>query len=361
MLFLPTMRILILIAAMLSSTLLFSQSQWELQYGKGFLIPHRPVMQVLQTGPVHLFSIARMQVAGSGAWKGQEASLKGVRLSFQNFSNADALGSAIGLNYLLRVPIGAGFKLTFGGGLGYLTEDYSSENPDNIAIGSAVNASILFELSKNFYLASSELQLGLAFNHYSNASYSAPNLGLNIPSVFVGFSPRATPPPEKAPSGNYAQSKSYMINWVFGSKENSIADNQRYYSTELSIIRSSASKGLSQLDLFASLGYNGGISSSIESGIDIIEQDFPKSKASDNIQFGLGLGYRVNFARTQVFIHQGYYLVSEQPEVGKLFHKLGLTHWLHPNWGLGFILKTHFAKADYGSISLTYKLGGYAD
>jgi hypothetical protein len=115
-------------------------------------------------------------------------------LHFQNLGNREVLG--YGLGYVPRMDILLAQRKAFtlaaslGLGIGYLSRKYDYfTNPDNIIVGSKLNACATVQLRlryavhKNWQIAA---EAGLI--HYSNAGTATPNVGINIGNWGLGLS-----------------------------------------------------------------------------------------------------------------------------------------------------------------------------
>lgn len=80
---------------------------------------------------------------------------------------------------------------SFGTGLAYLTKPFDRlDNFKNNAIGGHWNNSVDMKLDYEHQLGSKlKLHLGFGLAHYSNGARRLPNLGLNIPLLYLGISP----------------------------------------------------------------------------------------------------------------------------------------------------------------------------
>jgi hypothetical protein len=79
-------------------------------------------------------------------------------------------------------------RVSLGLGLAYFTKTYSTRDSINFYVGSHItalaHASVYVQPMLNKFM---ELKIGIAVTHCSNGHYQVPNLGINIPSFFVGL------------------------------------------------------------------------------------------------------------------------------------------------------------------------------
>lgn len=170
-----------------------AQHGWALRSYPGFLAAHHEDMQAMSSHSL-AFEIAREWKIDSGGWlaKNQRNPFVGVGVghlglfreingrvfSFFGYYDAGIAGKG---KTTLRA------RLTTGAG--YLSRSWDPFlNPKNRAIGSHING--LMQVA--FYIETelkqrSKLQAGLTLIHFSNGNWSQPNLGINMPSLFLGI------------------------------------------------------------------------------------------------------------------------------------------------------------------------------
>jgi len=116
-------------------------------------------------------------------------------IHYHDLGKDELVGEAIGLNLGMEVNLfrksDAALLFGFGSGIAYLTRPYDRiSNPENIAIGGHWNNTVSLKLDyEHIFLRSSLLHIGLGLAHYSNGARKLPNLGLNIPYLYIGISP----------------------------------------------------------------------------------------------------------------------------------------------------------------------------
>jgi len=116
----------------------------------------------------------------------------GCSLIIGNLGNKLQLGNIFGIlpnltfntvNKSWYVP-----RISLGLGLAYFTKTYSENDSVNFYIGSHItalaHAAIYIQPRLTEHL---ELLAGIAVSHCSNGHYQVPNLGINLPSIFVGL------------------------------------------------------------------------------------------------------------------------------------------------------------------------------
>ncbi len=118
-----------------------------------------------------------------------------IALRYHDLGEKDIVGEAIGLRGAIDIPLfrknKSALHYSFGTGLAYLTSPFDRiDNQENNAIGSHLNNSVDMKLDYEHQLGTkAKIHLGIGLSHYSNGARKLPNLGLNIPHLYLGISP----------------------------------------------------------------------------------------------------------------------------------------------------------------------------
>ena len=168
---------------------------WSVRGDYGFLIAHRPTLQPLQERHIPGFEISLAKIS-SGAKEWERDFLnpnRGITLAFFDLGSRDKLGSGIAVYPYIDFPLSTKkdgrLIFRYGIGLGWVEKTFNSEtNIKNAAIGSHLNGIIHFDLHFEKRLSAlSILEIGAGITHYSNGSYSIPNLGINIATFNLAY------------------------------------------------------------------------------------------------------------------------------------------------------------------------------
>lgn len=131
---------------------------------------------------------------GERYWHSQYKNLEfGVALSAAGFGNDSTLGQAFGVTpyMILKVPLGERSFLAgrMGFGMAAFNRPFDQiENPDNLVIGSTLNATGLFNAFFETQLNDRwSLMAGVNGWHYSNIHIKVPNIGANVLGVNLGL------------------------------------------------------------------------------------------------------------------------------------------------------------------------------
>ncbi len=254
------------------------------------------------------------------------------------------------------------------------------DNPDNIALGSSVNAHI----GANLYLKKElspvwDLNFGLALTHFSNGAMQLPNKGLNLfaPFVEVAYNfnretekkvkdPALTPPPFEA-------RMDYDIIFTSSSRQIRVDTAGTGLPSRL-IDKNFKVFGLSYATLFVrNYKYKWGPSVELaydeSSGVKVWRQQHPEDgqfydrvKLGDfHERFSLGISLKgeLTFPYVSFFANMGYNILHGNDYDYRLYQIIGAKAYVKDNlFGTFGIRANRFSKAQYLFWSIGYTING---
>jgi len=333
-----------------------------LNIGKGFIINHNPNMEFITAQHIEKLELYFQKSSlGKKAWESHYAYPKmGVSLSYFSLNNSQHIGDAYSiapyLNFKLvktrRFRLGLRTAL----GLGLIEEPFDVEkNPKHTAIGSRLNFYFSILLRSEFRL-SDQIGLGIGVNlsHFSNTSFKKPNAGINVPSIESGLFYKFGKKRElliAEQTENWKPSKGHwQISGGLGLNQVSLSDERRHLAGALSLSREK------RLGLKSSLGGSLDFFQNPGRRSDLAVDSIFIDKGFENTQIGLSLYHLLHIGTLGVITQAGYYIKSEDKSLGRLYHFAGGRVQLQSDFSIYFGLKTHFARAEYFLLGLSYQL-----
>ena len=340
----------------------YTPGRWSFSFQAhtGFLMAHRPTIIYLQDEKAYAyeFSILKSRT-GEADWHSRfNYPLIGFSYRYSNFGNSKRIGNAHALYPQLLLPLFHKQRLRvgvrFGFGFGYVEKPFDvRDNYKNLAIGSHLNASVLLGLQFRALIRKRvQISTGLDFYHLSNGAASIPNLGINLPSIYMGinyFSGTATNNFYTAREKPTRKTE-ITIYYAAGIKEKYPPAGPKYLVNVLNgqIHTTSGTKGL--------LG--GGIEY-------MLDESLPAKLEDDGIQTAfiegatrIGLfgsaGYRMG--KWDGHFQTGFYLYNRYKPDGDLYSRIAIRHHFNQHLFATLNLKTHYAKADYAEWGIGYRL-----
>jgi len=329
-------------------------------YHQGAILPHRKIVSELvgkSTRSVEL-SVYK-NTFGKKDWQISHGYPRlGVSVIAMDLGNEKQLGNGYGVFSFIELPSNHQRKISWnmklGYGLGYIEKPFDREtNYKNVAIGSHFNAIIYANSSWGLRLSKSvNLSLGLSLIHFSNASYSVPNLGINVLSLNSGvsysfgkkevFVEREI---EKRP-----QKWIKSLRATIGAKEILPAGGPKYVVSAYSFDFMKARAEKSSIGVGADLFYNSALTQLI------INDSSSTLSSFNNFRLGVSGLYAFDFGKISLTIEMGAYVFSRYKKQGLIYNRL--TTRFNASEKLFFTvgLKTHYAVADFPEFGIGYNI-----
>ncbi len=344
----------------------FSQSKsngWSIganiQYG--FILSHRHNMGHLVRGhtPAYEITVSK-QKFGDKYWQQHfRYPIVGYSLVFIDLKNDDQLGTAfaifphISFSQKRQRKFMRYFRI--GAGAGYITKVFDRiENNKNNAIGSHINVFISFmygfkwKVHRNF-----SIDGGLSFVHFSNASFTAPNLGINVPTVQLGATWRFSDGKEVYKKDSIAPPRErkwhYSIILSGGLKEISPPGGPKFGIASLNIEAIKPVSRKSRIGLGLDIFYD----ASLEKKLKNSDMDYSGMFAV--VRPGMHFHYELKLSEFSMFFDVGSYLYTRWKDDLYIYARQGVRYRIAKNVLLGVALKTHYFKADFAEWGVGYE------
>jgi len=328
--------------------------------GFGFLVAHRANMRHLLQGHSSMLELSYLSepIRDSHLCSNYTKPANGLSLLYLNTGNPKQIGHCFGLFPNIRFKLGQGRftpRLKFGGGIGYVQKPFDQvTNNQNITIGTHINSIIQMAIEGEISVKWHFIKYGIAITHFSNASFTSPNLGINIPVAYVGFS-LGNPANEEVEIPDrtyYTNGESLFIraHEVFlcgGALQVSLHHPKKYIvgSIGYQYIHQFSPKFLwfSGIDVFA----NPSLPAAAEPG---------SNTNLMSLQIGGFGGLELKFNDNSVFLQQGVYLLSKYKENGPVYQKIGYRKRFTKSRIVASVgIKTHFGIAEYMELGIGYR------
>jgi len=354
-----------LFVAIMFPPLLRAQTSFQLTGHYGFIIPHREEIQNLIQG--HSWGLNadyelnyKREKFWHRAWSGPRQTWTATYL---NTGNPLQLGSHLSILHQLFLPLQKldsqrriHQTLALGVGLGYTTKIWNQEsNYQAPALSSHLNTALALQYGIEFTRNErSRFSAGLRLAHFSNGSLRTPNLGTNNFSFFVSkrigaLDARKSIKRDSLLTAEICRYK-FTAGYLFGIKEILPPGERKYFV-------SIASLGIDRrMNARYSLcfGLDGMRNSSLP---ELMKEKLGRSNSvNDLMQLGATFGCSMHFNRFELRFQQGAYIIDGYKQDGLLYQRVGLRFYVSEKWWLGLMLKTHFAKADYGEYGMGYAI-----
>lgn len=334
------------------------------EYFRGFIMQHHTEMGHLIKGHpegVRLNFVRKSY--GAKAWEQRYNYPEFIAsLSYYDLKNDEVLGNIVSLNTGLGFHLNdftrqrGDFQVYMGIGLAYFNKVYDEENNNkNNVVSSHLPWNINLRASY-WYLVGERIYVGTALqlSHFSNASRSVPNFGLNIMNLNVGAryqisSSRQEYLSDRKNLTNFNRKSFLNIDLRAG------VSQMKPAGTGPSLYLATAvfwNKRISQKSILDA-GVEGFMNQAYEKQIDqnhLLVEGSPDYRAV-SVMFGHELLIEKLALVTQI----GIYVYKPYQPHDWLYSKIGLKYYFNDNLFATFTLKSHFAVAEVLEYGIGYR------
>lgn len=271
-------------------------------------------------------------------------------------AGSDRLGLSARLITYLELPLVRPGKWEFnarsGWGLGLVRDPFDRvENYKQHAIGGRLNLAVQFALDLRRSFGRHALDLGLAMDHLSNASMQQPNLGINVPTLALGYSYRL----------GEQETSALVPDTIWRNEPRTLLDamanvgwNEVYplNSGRRSVFSLSAS---AYRRVTAKSAFGLGVDVFNKGSLAVVDTELASRSRISLSQFGIHGGYALLFGGMTLYYEMGAYLHSPVKERAAAYTRLGVRQQVSERLFLNFTLKSHLFVADHFEVGLGYR------
>ena len=327
-------------------------------FHQGAILPHRKMVSEIVGKATKSVEVSFYKnTFGKKAWQRLHNYPRlGISVIAMDLGNKQELGNGYGVFSFIELPSNhhrtISWNMKLGYGLGYIEKPFDREtNYKNVAIGSQFNAIIYVNSKWSVNLSEAlKFSLGLSVVHFSNASSSIPNLGINILSLNSGFCYNfgekeqfITQKVEKRP-----RKWKKSLRATFGAKEIPPADGPKYFVSAYSFDIMKARAPKSSFGFGADLFYNTSLTQAIAN------DSSSTSGNLDNFRLGISGIYAFDFGKISLAIEMGGYVYSNYKKQGIIYNRLFTKFNANDKLFFTVGLKTHYFVADYPEFGVGY-------
>lgn len=292
----------------------------------------------------------QQQVNSNRFWsKAKRLPQWGVGLSATH-SGTEYVGKIVCLYPFIKLPLYTigrlQSNLRIGFGAAWVEKPYDKEtNPEDLLLSQKLSSHANIQWQNELRLSSRHLiNTAITFYHCSNAKTSLPNLGINIPSLSVGYRYAFNGETRKPNYLDDTLNKSifYKIFLTGGVKQMQVPDSSYYF---VKVLSGEISKQVSYSSIL-SLGMFITHDASVKT--DTLVKHLGGVKTSQVALYG---SYEYNFGRLTIPVQFGVFLYNSN---SKLLESIGVRYKLSGNWMAELLLKAHGHKADLMHVGIGY-------
>jgi hypothetical protein len=329
----------------------------------GFLLPHHAAMKGLQTRHLQMLEAE----IGFPFYKNSSTDalyhhpLTSVIMNASGLGNEEILGRTYSIVPAISFTHGAKNKFRFGfrGGMGlaYMTKVFSiPSNFRNTALSNNMNAAVFLRYGFEFYpIKALSISAGIGFSHFSNGSFSVPNLGLNLLTAYGRISLNQPSVPRRfdreirdSLRKNFQPHSSFVLTVSGALKEVYPVLTTKFpvFHTQLALWHHRGPKGawISAAGIYfdQSLRHH------------LLNDERPENDNTIIWQVGVEGGYVFIIHKLMIPVQLGVYVFDRYKNNGAIYSRMGLRYRFAEKFAAGLTLKTHYFKASFFDVGLTY-------
>lgn len=280
----------------------------------------------------------------------------GISISFNDYGNSSVLGQGLHLNYYVepqfKISNNNYFLFRATAGLAFMNKPYDiAENPNNFAYSLPLSGFVSFGPGWKYFINErAAFYFIIPFNHVSNGGIKDPNLGLNFPSVQVGYSKqRLSLNRNFKKSENIALNKSnrFYASAFVSSRTVQNGEKKRFliYGIEASYVRK-----LTQL-----ISLNTGIEFYKDNAL---RERYRRETNEEKQRYRAGVmaGIQFDLGRIELYHRLGLYFYDPGLYNGLIFHRHGIQYLFSNKFSAGIEVKAHKEVANFLDFRIKYKL-----
>jgi hypothetical protein len=195
------------------------------------------------------------------------------------------------------------------------------------------------------------LEIGPAITHFSNGSYSLPNLGINIATFNLAFS-HSFGQPQKRVRNEMPESldRGLQMHTYVGGFYKKIYPplGRSFFAGTISGMYFKPLNLKSALGLGMDVFYDNSLSARINK---VGEKE---AKGIDNFRPGIYGAYHLSVNKLGIMFNMGYYVYTSWKEDGNIYHRISLRYYFEKIF-ICLNLKTHYARADFVEAGVGYR------
>jgi len=346
-LFFPALILFFSVSA--QKTGLFNYSSIGVQYFSGTTIGNT-YGQISDSRPFMGEIFYQRQTNPNPAWNNTK-SLPQWGFGFSaTHSGSKYVGGLLTLYPYMKLPLltagifQSNLRLAFG--LAWVQKPYDEvSNTENLLLSQKISTHANVSWQNEFRLSSRHfLNAALSYYHWSNAKTSLPNLGMNIPSLAIGYRYAFNGETKKPVVSEDSVNKKlfYKLFLTAGIKQMQVPDSSHYLVTMLT---GEVSKQLSYSST-VSLGMF------ITHDASVRTDTLVKNLGSvENSQVAIYASYEYNFGRLTIPVQFGVFVYNSN---SGWLESVGMRYKLSRNWMAQLLLKAHGHKADLMHFGFGY-------
>lgn len=349
----------------LFSITVFSQTKFTdnlngmINFHSGFNLPEYPFTSAITEDYIRSIDICLFKESvGKNEWEQlYNYPDNGVSLFYSTLGNDAIMGRELALSYFFTVTLLSKnqFRLfnRVGIGIDYVNRKFNMQNNYlDVAVSSNVNIHFNYGIGTNYTLSEKfKLNLGISFDHLSNANSSQPNLGINYLTAYTGLSyglGKKTAREKQELKPLIKKNSITLFACVGGKHARALSSNYSLTSS----VSLELSRNISRIFHFG-VGNDFFFDSSVKSSL---EEKGEKYKPSYRFQTGIHSTQSLVYNKITLSLQEGVYLLYPEKVKNYTIYNRGIIQYqLNNHITIRFAMKSHLNILDYPEAGIGYK------
>jgi hypothetical protein len=242
------------------------------------------------------------------------------------------------------------FRIGIGAGFTERRFDLHDNYKDNV-----ISSRTSFTLSGRFNYAVKlgrfNINTGFGLLHFSNGAIKVPNLGINLPSIYLGIGIRSKGQnsmiPDTLQRPTFKRKNVISMSVAGGFKQIYPIGGPDYFMGTYSLYAGRSLNRKSIILIGADLFYD-------PTGKHLYDGDITKVTKT-NLKIGINFGHELTISKIAAITQFGYYVLDPYKINKPFYQRYGLKYYFHPNYFAGIALKAHYGVADVVEWSAGFK------
>lgn len=324
----------------------------------GYLIAHRADASNLET---HIYGVEvytefeRFNHPELSQFNRLKTGITGL---FMDLGNPELSGKVYGIVPYFELGLTSPDRPTqirfrMGSGLGYITRKFDIRgNRKNMVIGSHINGAMQLYFFAERQFGKIDVDAGIGLTHFSNASFRVPNLGINMPSLYLGLGYSIDRKNKQFKALHVASSQSYYeVSALYGFKERTVSRPVNFHIKNIQIKRiipsSSSRKWRLGVDIASDPTYT----------YDEIKAEYlDNPPLSRTLEVGLSGGAEWTLGNMALLADLGFYVYQAENKKYLPYQRLGFRYNVNKHCFIQTTLRVSFGIADYMEWGVGYRV-----
>ena len=358
-------KALLLCISLLAGIQAFSQNKFTdnlntlVNLHSGFNLPEYPFTAAITEDYIRSIDISLFkETTGKNEWE-QLYNYPEYGLSFfySTLGNDEIMGREYALSYFFTITLLSKHRFRLfnrvGIGIDYVTCKFNlQDNYLDVAVGSNYNIHFNYGIGANYILSEKfKLNLGISFDHLSNANSRQPNLGINYLTAYtgLGYSLGKKTIKQITELQPLIKKNSIALFISAGGKHSKALTSNYALTSSVSLELNRNISRIFHVGIGSDLFYDSSVESSLKEKSEVYNPSY-------SFQTGIHLSQSLVYNKISLSIQEGIYLILPEKVRNAVIYNRGIIQYqINDHFSVRIAMKSHLNILDYMETGLGYK------